>query len=1115
MKKYKYLIIMKMIIMLLLFTLGQLHAGSFAQTVNIKKKNSSIVNVFREIKKQTGYTVLCKSEIVNNTPAITVDFNNVPLDRALTELLTPHGLTYFKEGKSIVVKAGKTDLAIDRSHGTAKDNTLELQKNIHGQVTDQQGKALSGVSVTIKGSKTTVGTDQNGNYSIAANRGATLVFSFLGYDRKEVEVNGETHNVSLQFSQSNLEEVVVTGYGTFKKSDYTGSASTIRTDRMADVPAVNFSTMLQGNAPGVQVNSLSGQPGGATDIRIRGMGSINASNKPLFVIDGVPVMSENIASSESNNAGLDVMSTINSSDIEQITVIKDAAAASLYGSRAAGGVILITTKSGKAGKPVFSVKGDYGLSSQATDFREVMDGPQRREMLLEGLRNRARYLDKLTDETQIEDYAQANIDKYAPKPTSGWADWKKELFRRNSPFRNADISASGGDSKLSYYTSMGYTNQTGLSYQSGFERLTGRLNVKYKMSEKMELGANILYSNITQDVNSEGGGYTSPIYSSRHKITASEPVYNEDGSFFLDFFSNGPRNPKASSLYNFRREKGDRSFNTVFANYKFIDGLVFNTTFSLDHTTTRYNSWSDPRTSDGEKTNGSLTTSFSDYKQMVWRNSLTYTKTLAEKHHLDILGGYEVNTYRKEGLSGAKDNFPTVDKTVLSNGSVLIDASGSNSEWRLLSYLSRANYNFDDKYFLGGSIRMDGSSRIHRSNRWGTFWSLSGAWKFTKEDFMASLNDVISDGKIRVSYGTNGTLPSSYYTYMDLTGFGFPYRNNPGIREIQIGNPGLKWEKQNNLNIGLDLRLFERLGLTFEWYQRQSSDLLNDVPTSYTTGFSSYLSNIGTIRNSGIELDLNADILRNGAFKWTSSLNFGMNRNKTIALSDGSSELRDGTQIHRIGQPWYSYYLIEFAGINKETGVPQYYINDPAQPGSRETTEDYTAATRILYKSADPKLVGGFTNTFRYKFLDLNFTWTYSLGGNSYDSGAQKTELGGKTGYDNIPKYYERRWQKPGDETDIEMFMVGNKYDMSSVANTRRVHSTDHIRLKNLTFGVSIPQHISRRLKVSNIRAFCSGMNLLTFAAYKNYDPEVPVNGVVYFESPKLKTVTFGLDVKF
>ncbi|UZJ66085.1 TonB-dependent receptor plug domain-containing protein [Sphingobacterium sp. KU25419] len=531
MKKYKYLIIMKMIIMLLLFTMGQLHAGSFAQTVSIKKKNSAIVDIFREIKKQTGYTVLCKSEIINNSPAISVDFDRVTLDRALSDLLTPQGLTYVKEGKSIVVKLGKYVSSTHPIASNLKSTSLTEQKSIHGQVTDQNGKILSGVSVTIKGTKTSVGTDQNGYYSIAAQHGAVLQFNFLGYERKEMEVISEVVNVSLQFIQSNLEEVVVTGYGTFKKSDYTGSASTIRTERMSDVPAVDFSTMLQGNAPGVQVNSLSGQPGGSTDIRIRGMGSINASSRPLFVIDGVPVMSGDISSSSSNNAGLDVMSTLSNADIEQITVIKDAAAASLYGSRAAGGVILITTKSGKAGKPVFSFKGAYGLSSQATDFREVMDGPQRREMLLEGLRNRARYIDKVADEVLIEDYAQANIDKYAPIPWSGWTDWKKELFRKNSPFRNADLSASGGDGKLSYYTSMGYTNQTGLSYQSGFERITGRLNVKYKMSDKLELGANILYSNIAQDVNSEGGSYTSPIYSTRHKITASEPVYNEDGSF--------------------------------------------------------------------------------------------------------------------------------------------------------------------------------------------------------------------------------------------------------------------------------------------------------------------------------------------------------------------------------------------------------------------------------------------------------------------------------------------------------------------------------------------------------------------------------------------------------
>jgi len=1111
----KCLIMVKIIVALIVIMGSQLQAATLAQTLSMKKKNAPIIEVFREIKKQTGYTVLCKSDIIENAAKVNVDLENVSLDKALNSILTKQGLTYLVEGKSIVIKGSKVDVSKEE-HKNVPELNADMQREVHGQVTDENGKPLLGVSVTIKGKSSGTMTNEQGKYSIKVDRNAILVFSLIGHDHKDVEVSSaNTINVVLHAVKLDLDEVVVTGYGTFKKSDYTGAASVVKTDRMKDVPAVNFSTMLQGNAPGVQVNSLSGQPGGTSDIRIRGMGSINASNQPLFVVDGVPVMSGDVSSSSSNNAGLDIMSTLNTSDIDQITVIKDAAAASLYGSRAANGVILITTKSGKAGKPVFSLKGSYGLSSQATDYREVMSGPERREMLKEGLANRARYIDKVTDPAKIEKYVQDNIDKYAPEPWSGWTDWKKVLFRETSPFKSVDFSASGGDSKISYYNSLSYTKQTGLSHQSDFERISGRLNVKYKMSDKVEVGANILYSNVGQDVNSEGGGYTSPIYASRHKVTGSEEIYNQDGTFFTGFFTNGERNPLAAALYNYRNEKVNRSFNTLFANYKFMDGLVFNTTFSLDNTTTKYNAWSDPRSSDGEKANGSLSSSFKEYNQIVWKNSLTYIKKFNEKHNVDALIGYETNSYRREELSGGKDNFPTYDKIVPSNGSVITDFSGFNTEWRLLSYLSRVNYNYDNKYYLGASIRTDGSSRLHRDSRWGNFWSLSAAWKFSNEEFMKSFEDVVTDAKVRVSYGTNGTLPNNFYSYMDLTGFGYPYFGNPGIRETQIGNSKLKWEKQNNINVGLDFRLFRFLDVTFEWYNRESSDLLNNMPTSLTTGFGSYLSNIGAIRNTGIELDLNAYIIKKGPVKWTSSLNFGMNRNKTVSLSDGSTELRNGNLIHRVGQPWYSYYLIEFAGINKETGVPQYYINDPATPGDRSVTENSALANRISYKSADAKLLGGFTNNLRYKYFDLNFTWTYSLGGYSYDSGASKTELGGKTGYDNIPKYYSKRWQKPGDETDIEMFMVGNSYDMSSVNNTRRVHSTDHIRLKNITFGVAIPQDFARKLKVNNIRAYVSGVNLLTFAAYKNYDPEVPVNGTVYFESPKMKTVTFGLDINF
>ncbi|WP_101690353.1 SusC/RagA family TonB-linked outer membrane protein [Dysgonomonas massiliensis] len=988
---------------------------------------------------------------------------------------------------------------------------------VSGTIVDNLNEPLIGVSVAVKGTTTGVSSDLDGKYSIQAPENSRLVFSFVGMHAQELTVpkGGGTLNVTLLYNDQILGEVIVTGYGTYKKSAYAGSASTVKTENLEDIPAVDFTTMLQGNAPGVSITSLSGQPGGSTSVRIRGMGSINASNSPLYVIDGIPVISGNVSSSTSNNAGLDMMSTINPSDIENITVIKDASAASLYGSRAANGVILVTTKSGKAGKPVFNLKADFGFSRQATDYREVMNGPQRREMLMEGLRNQAVYIKNMTDQTEIDAYVQDNIDTYAPIPWSGWADWKKELFRENAPFQNIDFSASGGDKKLSYYMSLAHTKQEGLSYQSGFNRLSGRLNVKYQMTDRLELGANILYSHISQDVNSEGGAYASPIYTSRHKITASEPVYNEDGTFFTDFFSNGPRNPVEAMKYNTRTEKIDRSFNTVFANYKFMDGLVFNTTFSYDHSNNNYRSWSDPRTNDGGKDNGILSIYRRQRDQIVWKNNLTYVKTFAEKHNLDILGGYEVNQYKSDYLFGEKTNFPSTDKVYPSNGAEPKNVAGYLSSWRLLSYLSRANYNFNEKYFFGASVRVDGTSRLSPSQRWGTFWSVSGAWRVSEEAFMKSLDPVLSDVKLRASYGTNGTPPSNDYYYLDLTKFTYPYNKAPGIAEEQIGNKNLKWEKQENLNIGVDFRLFERIGVSFEWYNRQSSDLINPSPISYTTGFKEFMDNVGVLRNRGVELDISADILRTKDFTWNSHLNFGYNKNEIVELATGEKELRDGSFIRRVGKPWYSYHVVEFAGINPDTGVPQFYVNDPESDNPKEITENYKEANRILYKQATPKLTGGWTNSLKYKIVDLNFTWTFTLGGYSYDSGAQKTETAGSNGYDNIPQYYSKRWQKPGDKTSIEKYMVGNQYDMSKNITSRRIHSTDHFRLKNITLGLTIPKNIVNRVKLNNVRLYMSAVNLLTFAKYDNYDPEVPINGVVYFESPKLKTITFGIDIKF
>ncbi|MDR2859190.1 MAG: SusC/RagA family TonB-linked outer membrane protein, partial [Mediterranea sp.] len=805
---------------------------------------------------------------------------------------------------------------------------------------------------------------------------------------------------------------------------------------------------------------------------------------------------------------------INNSDIESITVIKDAAAASLYGSRAANGVILITTKTGKGGKAVFNFKTDWGFSDYSTPFIPTMSGEERREAFKEAFYNQAVYLKSLSG-ADAQKFVDDNIEASAPIPWNGWADWESALFRKQAPFQNYDLSASGGDDKISYFSSLGYTDEKGLTYQQDFSRISGRVNVKYKFNKRLELGANILYSTISQDVNSEGGTYTSPIYSSRHKVSASDPIYKEDGSYNQNLLSNGVRNPKMAADMNYKRQKARRSFNTISANYKIIDGLAFNTAFSLDNTYTEYKSWTDPRSSDGASSNGSISASLYRYDQIVWRNSLNYVKSFAQKHNLDVLAGYETHEYSRYSLSGSVSDFPTIDKQEISNGAAITDLSGSTSGWRLLSYLSRANYNYGNKYFLGISARMDGSSRLHRDSRWGTFWSVSGAWKISEELFAEAWKPVLSDLKLRASFGSNGTLPSDYYGYMDLVKFGSSYMSKPAILESQIGNKDLSWEKNYNLNVGVDFKLFNRINTTVELYNRNTSDLLLDMPISLTTGFSSILTNIGRVQNKGVEVEIDADIIKTREGFWNSSLNFGSNKNEVKDLG-GQEEIKSGAYTHKIGKPYYSFYVIEFAGINPETGVPQFYVNgEDDDSKNKKITEDYAEANYVVYKSAEPTLTGGWSNQLKYKIFDFNFTFTYSLGGYSYDRAASKLETSGNNTLDNIQALYKDRWKQPGDITSIEKFMVGSSYDMSKVTSSRRIHSTDHLRLKNVILGVSVPKHLVRSAGLSNVRLYFSAVNLWTLAAYDRYDPELQSNGDFYFESPKLKTLTFGLDIKF
>ena len=983
-------------------------------------------------------------------------------------------------------------------------------------ISAEDGEPVIGASVLVKG--TTVGavTDIDGKFTITNLPAAakTLQVSFVGMLTSEAAIRPGILRIELKPDAGLLDEVVITGYGNVKKSAYAGSASTVRADRIKDIPAVSFTDMLQGNASGVQFSASSGQPGSASSINIRGMGSMNASTQPLYVIDGVPVRSGNI-DEVGSDAGLDVMSTIAPSDIENISIIKDAAAASLYGSRAANGVVIITTKKGRSGKPVISLKADWGSSDFAMQYRPVMGGAERREYIYNAL-----YRGQIRDgetEADAKAYADKEVETYAPVPWCGYVDWDALLFQKGN-HQTYEASISGGTEKFKYFSSLAYLNQEGVTVNSALERISARLNVDYNATDKLKLGANLLFSNVNQDVYSEGTSYTSPFYSSRNCVVPSDAVYNEDGSWNRVFIRNSDRNPWLASTYDYNRQYVNRSFNTLYAEYEFIKDLKFKTTLSHDYTVVKGVDWMDPRTSNGDDYKGYMDKTYREYRKMVWANQLGYATTIADHHHLDVLAGFETDEQSTDYLSGGASNFATANKNAISNGMTTESVSGSDSNQRIVSYLSRVNYDYAGKYFLGGSYRVDGSSRLHRDNRWGSFWSMSGAWRIIEERFMEPTKEWLSDLKLRASYGVNGTLPSDYYGYMGLSSLTGGYMDQPGITPSQIANKDLKWETNYNLNLGLDFGLWNRINVSLEYYTRTTKNLLMDRPISMTTGFSSYLMNIGEMQNRGVELEINSENVKTRDFSWRTGLNISHNRNEIVTLDGTQTEIISGSQIRKVGKPYRTFYMIEFAGINPETGAPQFYKNDVDADGNynKEITEKNSEANAIvLDKHAEPTLIGGLTNSLTYKWFDLSFLISCQFGGYSYDNWAQKTEHGGYDLEANIPTYYRDSWKNPGDVTNYEVFIESAPVRMHSVATTRRLHSSDFIRLKTLNVGFTLPQAWTRKAGIDNVRLFASANNLWTWAAYDYYDPEAVSAGTAIWGTPPLKTVTFGVNMNF
>ncbi len=706
----------------------------------------------------------------------------------------------------------------------------------------------------------------------------------------------------------------------------------------------------------------------------------------------------------------------------------------------------------------------------------------------------------------------------------GYTNWRKELLR-TAIQQDYEASVSGGNEKTTFYASLGYNSQEGLAKNSSLDRYSARLNMTQKVGRYGEVGANMMFTQMNQEMNEERGSSINPYLCVAMTMTPSMLVRDEAGNY-VGAYDGTQLNPLRDILTDYNRTRMTRMFSTGYAAVEPIKGLKIKETLSYDYTIQKDSRYYNPLSSAGPKSGSDAQSSkgFIEYGKLISSTSVNYVKTFAQKHHLDVLAAYELESYQTDKASGERSKIPSYSGlTEPDNAAVLNSFVSSTQDYRMLSYISRLNYDYDDRYYVAGSFRRDGSSRLSPDNRWGNFWSVSGMWHVTNESFMQPIKHILSDLKVRASYGVNGNQPNSLYGYMGLYAFGQSYMGGSGSYESSIPNPNLGWEKNYNLNVGLDLSFINRIFLTVEYYNRDTKDLLYSLPISATTGFTNYLSNIGQLNNKGVELELRTINIANDNFNWTTVLNLSHNKNKIVSLNGQLDQSIEGTWfIHKVGLPYYSFYVKEYAGVNPENGKAMYYRNQeiPQEDGSvvvdRSLTEDPGEAQAIPYKSVNPKVSGGLTNMLNYKWLDLSFTLTYSLGGYSFDKTGTYIENGTDKIYTskyNLPVYALDRWQEPGNVTDVPRFVYGEAAGPQN--SSRYIHSTNHLRLKNLTLGFTLPSAWTHKAMIDKARIYFSGSNLLTWAKWKQYDPETPVNGEVFCEAPPMRTFNFGIQITF
>ena len=1011
-------------------------------------------------------------------------------------------------------------------------------KIISGKVTDtKDGFPLVGVTVRVKGSNSSTLSKPDGTFELAVdNKAKALLLSSVGYSDQEVAITGSTVNVQMSISEKSLSEIVVVGYGTKIKRDLTGSIAKVGAKEIGNTPVTSFESAIQGRAAGVFIEQQNGKLGQAIKVRVRGSASVSAGNEPLYVLDGIPLITTNLSS---NGAATSPLADINPNDIESIEILKDASAAAIYGSRASNGVVLITTKKGKAGRS----KIEFGLftgTQKPTRKMEFMNSVEyvafeRQAAVGAGKKDfqAGLYptLQQAIDaeiafvESRLTRYSAGNTDWQTAKINTDW----QALAFQDAPITQYDLTFSGGNDKTTFYMGGQYLDQTGIMVRNAYKRYSGRLNLENKMRDWLNMGMNMSFSRSNNKRISNDNAFATPL-----QLVALSPITPvidpRTGltSGALDLATGLPNsnypvyyNPILSVENATYGTTVNRIIGNLFANANLFRGLTFRSEFGVDQlnqTEEGYNGRLTRRNSGSTFGTGFFTAD--QILNINTNNFLRYNTTIKKLHNIDAVAGTSYQRYKSQDETGSARDFPSDAFQKLTSASTKTDASSSETEFTFLSYFARANYKFNDKYLLALSGRYDGSSRFGKNTRYGFFPAASAGWIVSEERFLSNIK-WLNFLKLKLSYGLTGNAEIGNFASRGLYSGNAAYGGLPGTRPTQILNPDLKWENTTSTDLGLEFSIFNnRITVETDYYLRHTKDLLLNVEIPGTSGFATQLQNIGKLDNKGFEFTVNTQNFNSRKFTWASTIIFATNKNKIKNLN--GQVLGTGINKAKEGYPLGVFYGREFAGADPANGDALYIKNTLLTDGKRDrsTTNDYNQATEVELGNPNPKFTYGFRNDFTYSGFELDVLLQGVSGNKIYLAGGQYFAASGSNGFDNQTRDQLKAWKNPGDVTMVPE--ARTFYPNGVNSSSRYLTDGSYLRFKSIMLSYSLSPSVIKRLKIiDRVKIYFRGQNLFTITNYTGWDPEVNadafatniVQGNDFYSAPQVKTFVFGITI--